>query len=325
MDTRSTPAGDALRANELRLRFLDTLGRETAKSGDADNILATTTRMLGEHLDVSSCAYADMEPDQDGFTIRGDWAAPGAMHITGRYSLADFGRKAVTELSAGRPLIINDNLRELAPEEAASFQAIGIGATICMPLVIEGRLTALMAIHHRVPHNWSGDELVLLREVTERSWAHIERVRASKAAAEAAEHLALATRASGIGTWDLDPVSGHLRWDDRCKALFGLPPEAEVSYETAFLRGLHPQDRERADEAVARALAADGPGSYHIEYRTIGMTDGIERWISFSGEALFEVGRAVRFIGTVLDITARKKAERPRKFGSGYLSAIRTA
>ena len=44
--------------------------------------------------------------------------------------------------------MVNDNLKELEPEEAAAFQNIGIGATICMPLVKEGRLTALMAIHH---------------------------------------------------------------------------------------------------------------------------------------------------------------------------------
>jgi PAS domain S-box-containing protein len=71
---------------------------------------------------------------------------------------------------------VNDNLRELAPEEAATFQNIGIAATICMPLVKEGRLTALMAIHDRVPRVWSEAELTLLREVTARSWAHVERV-----------------------------------------------------------------------------------------------------------------------------------------------------
>jgi PAS domain S-box-containing protein len=306
----SSDAEEALRANEARLHFLDKLASETAKSGDADMILATTTRMLGEHLAVSSCAYADMDPDQDGFTIRGDWAAPGAMHITGHYSLADFGRKAVVELGAGRPLVVNDNRAELAPEESATFQAIGIGATICMPLVIEGRLTALMAIHHPAPHHWTADELALLKEVTERSWAHIARVRSNQLATQAAEQLALATKASGVGTWDYAPVSGELRWDDRCKRLFGLPPEAEVTFEGAFLRGLHPDDREGANAAVARALAPDDPQPFDIEYRTIGIEDGIERWISATGEALFEGGRAVRFVGTVLDITARKKTER---------------
>jgi signal transduction histidine kinase/ActR/RegA family two-component response regulator len=175
--TQAVRASRQLRQNETRLRFLDAVSKETAKSTDADTILAVTTRMVGEHLGVTSCAYADMDLDQDGFTIRGDWAAPGAMHIIGHYRLADFGKLAVRNLGSGKPLVINDNLRELDPEEAATFQNIGIGATICMPLVKEGRLTALMAIHHKGPHVWSENELALITEVTERSWAHIERVR----------------------------------------------------------------------------------------------------------------------------------------------------
>jgi hypothetical protein len=88
----------------------DRLGKETAKSLDADAILATTTRMVGEHLGLSSCAYADMDADCAEFTIRSDWAAPGVVHIVGHYSLADFGKLAVKNLSAGQPLIVNDNL-----------------------------------------------------------------------------------------------------------------------------------------------------------------------------------------------------------------------
>ena len=56
------------------------------------------------------------------------------------------------------------------------FQDIGISATICMPLVKEGRLTALMAVHHATPHEWTANELATIRDVTERSWAHVERV-----------------------------------------------------------------------------------------------------------------------------------------------------
>ncbi|MBD3837007.1 GAF domain-containing protein [Brevundimonas sp.] len=168
----------ALRRNAARLRFLDALSVEVAKVRGADEILAVTTRMTAEHLKVANCAYADMDADQDGFTIRGDWAEPGMASIAGRYRLADFGALAVQELGAGRPLIINDNLTEIAPEEAATFQAIGIGATICMPLVEGGRLTALMAVHHRRPHVWTADELDTIRQVTERSWAHVVRARA---------------------------------------------------------------------------------------------------------------------------------------------------
>lgn len=160
-----------------RLDFLDALGKATSALQSADALLDTTTGMLGRYMRASSCAYADMDEDEDGFTIRGDWAAPGAQHITGHYHLKDFGQLAVSQLTAGLPLVINDNLEEIDPQEAATFQAIGISATICMPLVKDGRLTALMAVHHSAPHQWTSHELALVREVTERCWAHIERVR----------------------------------------------------------------------------------------------------------------------------------------------------
>ena len=299
-----------IRASEARLAFLDELGKETAKCRRADEILSITTRMLGQHLNVSNCAYADMDEDQDGFTIRGDWAAPGAKHILGHYSLADFGKKAVQELGNGRPLIINDNAQELDPEEAQTFQDIGIGSTICMPFVKEGCLTALMAIHHQTAHRWAAGELALLGEVTERSWAHIERVRSEEVAREAAERLGLANNAAGIGTWDFDPIHNVLRWDARCKALFGLSSQAEISYEESFLAGLHPDDRDRVHRAVTKALDPSSPETYRIEYRTIGIEDGIERWLAATGDAIFVNHNAVRFVGTVIDITARKKTDR---------------
>lgn len=176
--TDAVLANRALSESEARLRFLDALDRETARSTDPAEVLEITTRMLAAELGASNCAYADMDADGDGFTIRGDWAREGSPSIVGHYNLADFGALAVQELRAGRPLVIDDNVAELAPHEAAAFQAIGIGATVCIPLVKDGRLTALMAAHHRTPHVWTPEEIALIREVTDRSWAHVERTAA---------------------------------------------------------------------------------------------------------------------------------------------------
>lgn len=172
-----------------RLNFLDNLSRALADANDPDRIMATTTSMLVEHLRLSSCAYAVMDADQDGFTICGDAVAPGSPRLVGQYRLADFGTLAVKQLRAGLPLVINDNLNQLEPQEAATFQAIGITATICMPLIKEGRLTALMAIHDRVPRQWTAYEQALISEVTERCWAHIQRVQAYAEVRETAAAL----------------------------------------------------------------------------------------------------------------------------------------
>ncbi|EQB12726.1 PAS domain-containing protein [Sphingobium lactosutens] len=175
---------ESLAANEMRLRFLDDLSREITLAQDADAVMAITTRMVATHLGVSNCAYADMDEDGDGFTIRGDWAAAGSPSIVGHYRLRDFGAMALERLQAGLPLIINDNVRDLPAHEARTFQDIGIAATICLPLIKGGRLTALMAIHDCVPHDWTPSELRLIASVAERSWAHIERVRTTVALAE---------------------------------------------------------------------------------------------------------------------------------------------
>jgi PAS domain S-box-containing protein len=179
--TERVAAERELRASEERLRFLDRLGHRTQSLTDAAEIMAVTARVLGEHLGVAVCAYADMEPDQDGFTIRGDWTASGLASIMGVYSLTSFGEVAVRELRAGRALVTRDTLAELGPAQAAMFLQLGLKATVCMPLVKEGRLTALMAVHAAEPRDWTRDELGLVAETTERSWAHVERVRSEAA------------------------------------------------------------------------------------------------------------------------------------------------
>ena len=90
-----------------------------------------------------------------------------------------------------------------------------------------------------------------------------------------AERLRLAARAAEIGTWDYDPVADRLSWDARCRRLFGLPDEAPVSYDGAFLAGVHPDDRERTHAAVMAAI--ESGADYDIEYRTVGLSDDVER------------------------------------------------
>jgi len=88
-----------LRDNEARLEFLDALSKATIVDRDADAVMAVMTRMTGEYLGVAVCGYADMDADQDGFTIRGDWTAEGSMHILGRFRLSAFA----SPLSASAP------------------------------------------------------------------------------------------------------------------------------------------------------------------------------------------------------------------------------
>jgi PAS domain S-box-containing protein len=125
----------------------------------------------------------------------------------------------------------------------------------------------------------------------------------------AEETLRLAVEAAELGTWDLNLLTGDLHWSDRCKAMFGISPTAAVCM-TDFYQGLHPDDRDRISAIFAEVINPATRGSYDVEYRTIGKEDGVERWVAAKGRALFDqAGQGVRAIGTVIEITARKRAE----------------
>jgi PAS domain S-box-containing protein len=112
----------------------------------------------------------------------------------------------------------------------------------------------------------------------------------------------------GLSPYTWDPVTGALDWDARLKAMWGLPPDAHVD-EEVFLSGIHPEDRPRVEAAIAQCRDPAGPGIYALEYRVIGIGDGIERWVSTHGRTTFQHGRPVAFIGAALDVMERRRAE----------------
>jgi PAS domain S-box-containing protein len=126
---------------------------------------------------------------------------------------------------------------------------------------------------------------------------------------ESQERLQLATEAADIGTFDFFPGTGELQLSQRSREMFGIPSDVAVTYET-YLSGVHPEDRHIVHETVERVGERGSTGRFDIEYRTIGISDGKERWVAERGRAVVDSeGLVTRFIGTMLEITDRKNAE----------------
>ena len=141
-----------------------------------------------------------------------------------------------------------------------------------------------------------------------------DRKRAEEALRMSEDRLRMAIESAGIGTFDNDPQTGVMGWDDRCKAVFGLPPDAEVEFPGTLFAGIHPDDRDRVAAVLARSMDPAGDGEYDVEYRTIGLADSVERWVAARGRVYFDPqGQPARFIGTLLDITDRKRASEELK------------
>jgi len=121
----------------------------------------------------------------------------------------------------------------------------------------------------------------------------------------------LSKTAAQLGTFDLDLKQGTLEWDERCRRLFGISHDQKVNYEKDFIGGLHPDDKDRVMTVIAAVLdKAQTNGEYDIEYRTVGAEDGVVRWVRAKGKAYFDTSDvAIRFIGSILDITEQKTDE----------------
>jgi PAS domain S-box-containing protein len=146
----------------------------------------------------------------------------------------------------------------------------------------------------------------VLHDISERVHAEA-RLRASEQRIrESEERLRLALVGAGQGTWEWDLRTHQLMWDERCKALFGLPPELPVTYDRQ-IAALHPDDREHVIKAAFAAV--EGRSDFSEEYRVF-WPDGSMHWVLAKGRASYDdAGEPLRMSGVALDVTERKRAE----------------
>jgi PAS domain S-box-containing protein len=173
-----------LRESEERAAFLLRLS-DAMRSLDAlDAIETTATRMLGAHLGASRVLIGEFE---DGRVhIRRDHV-DGVASLAGTYPLPALGVRALAAFDHGEAFVVEDMARDPLVDGAtrAGWVGAGIAAQVGVGLFSGGRVAGAFCVHHAAPRHWSGAEVNLVREVAERTWAAIERVRAEQALKEA--------------------------------------------------------------------------------------------------------------------------------------------
>ena len=166
------------RYGEQRAAFLLKLDDTTRPITDPHEIVASAARLLGEHLNVNRCAYAEVEEDQDTFTITGDFNLD-VPSIMGRYTFTQFGAECLRLMRLGQPYVVEDSESDERTQAVRdSYRLTRIRSVICVPLLKVGRFAAAMAVHVVKPRKWRADEVELVGVVASRCWESIERARA---------------------------------------------------------------------------------------------------------------------------------------------------
>ena len=192
------------RAADERRIFLASLDRAVQQVIEPHEVMSITARMLGEHLGVNRCAYAEVDDDEDTFHITGDHTS-GTFSIVGDFKMSDFGDEILRLMRANEPFVADDVERdERAKAGLEGYRRTDVRALICVPLHKHNKFVAVIAVHQNTPRHWTADEIELVRTVVGRCWESLERTRAARAVRESDERFRLALSSGAVTVYQQD-------------------------------------------------------------------------------------------------------------------------
>jgi PAS domain S-box-containing protein len=177
---------ERLRLAEARQSFLLQLDDRVRGLDDAARVIATVSDMVGRHLGVGRCGYGEVTRCGQYFQVERDWSDGVMPSLAGQARLADFGTGVLAQYRSGQTVVIDDTLEDARTRGAEQAYAdtghtrAGIG----VPLFKGGRFVAAFYVHQTRPRRWRDEEVALVGEVAERTWAAVARARAERALRE---------------------------------------------------------------------------------------------------------------------------------------------
>jgi len=169
-------------------------------------------------------------------------------------------------------------------------------------LLPDGRVKHVHAVAHALQDASGNREFVgAATDVTSIKRAE-EELRTSGA------YLAEAQRLSQTGSWASNPSTGDIRyWSEECYRVLGFDPHGPPPRFETFLQRIHPDDQALVREQFEKAIRDKSDSE--LDYRIVHPDKGVRDIHVVGHPVLSTSGHLVEFVGTVIDVTERKRAE----------------
>ena len=230
----------------------------------------------------------------------------------------------LSDLETGRYLEVNETFTQLlgfTQEETVGKTAVDLGLMSVETMAdLRSRISGgekivnleakLKAKNGDIKYVLLSAENILIQDRLHR-FTVVHDVTERKKAAEAliiSEHnLAEAQRIAHIGSWELMDSTNEFSWSDETFRIFGYEPGSVKPNMELFLERIYPEDLSLLMDAITDARVFRQP--FSLEHRII-LPDGQINMVHENVELMYdEIGQAGKWLGTVQDITDRKKIE----------------
>ncbi len=125
-------------------------------------------------------------------------------------------------------------------------------------------------------------------------------------------YLEEAQKLSKTGSWARVSATGEMRyWSEECYRVLGFEPQDGLPRFETFLQHIHPDDQRRVRETAERA--GREKVDYDVDYRIVHPGGHVRDIHTVGHPVLSPSGDVVEFVGTVMDVTERRQAEKERE------------
>ena len=147
-----------------------------------------------------------------------------------------------------------------------------------------------------------------------------ERKLAENIVRESESNLAEAQRIAHIGSWEWDMTTNIVKWSKEMFRVFDIDPETYDGSPLALIEVLHPDDVDMFTQNMNNNLSNGNSPS--LEYRVIHRDGSIHSILAEGRMEYNQDEKPFRSIGTVQDITERKRAEKEIQQANIFLDSV---
>jgi PAS domain S-box-containing protein len=301
-DITARKRDEALLAGEKRLLEM------MAKGEPLPRTLEALCRLVEEQSPGAICSVLFVDPDGKRLRHGVGPSLPESYSgmLDGRAIAPDDGPCAVA--ASLRQTVIAEDMRTHPLPEDYRPVALAHGLLACwsIPLIsLDQRVLGTFALYFREPRRPTAEETAQLEQFRHLASIAIERTQVEDALRRSEGLLAEAQRLTHTGSFSWRVDRGEITWSDETYRIYRLDPSVRPTLDLARER-LHPADRALFEQTVRRSV--EEGLDIDFEHRLL-FPDGSVKHLQVVGHRVGDADAPPEYVGTVMDVTERKRAE----------------